>query len=519
MDDLKVLASSPFKLGPQTPTLLDLLGWHTIQTVRKKISDPTDLELTNYLRELMRFLYLAANSPSSIFFPGDQIMDNVWHELILETANYRTLCNKFKSGRFLDHNSITFDEYVSLQGNEAVHSEQCSWLASYLLNFGPIEPSAFKILNLAKTLANKMNANLDQLNAFGQFIVESQPKLVPHPFSFDRYVEEFVGANANQIDKDPGLLGQCIKEIILGLQQTEPNSLVLLTLEQLEKLFSKSTALAFTLWQHLGATEKLSEVEEWQQRNPDLWRKIASGETLCGLATTNLGKPGGAGIRGQESEDGFILNGVAPWVCGNGIFSHLVVGFETDDSVVFSVIDAPVGSTITAMKNTEAVLHSLSCLNGSATYQLKFANQQISKSTVVNRKFKSGSPQIRPSRYVIPELGIAMGVIEEIDRISNISNHPKQVFVKESLAKLVDRLIAIRKMRKSGESLDVLIPIRDELIRDSIRLLCLATGAGALTKDSLVSRLQLELILLDSVVQMPTVISKKIRSLAEERHV
>lgn len=328
-------------------------------------------------------------------------------------------------------------------------------------------------------------------------------------FDFEEYLNTEVGPNATAIDREPMVLAKYLREILSRLRSMEhPKTVVLLTPDQLEQLFSKSTALAFTLWQHLSAVERLLGIEEWQTRNPQLWEEISSGRTLCGLATTNLGRPGGAGVNGKETEAGFILNGSAPWVCGNGIFDLLLVGFETLDSVVFSIIEAP---EKTLSEQNQVSIHKMSCLNGTATYKLTFTERVVSHSATVSRKIKTGPPIPRPSRYVIPELGIALNAMSETNKIALSSSHPKQKFVNEALTELNHRVQQLKSKRDSNEDTEVLIPLRDELIRDAVRLFVLANGATALAADSLASRLQLEVLLLDCVVQQPKVIENKIR--------
>lgn len=335
-------------------------------------------------------------------------------------------------------------------------------------------------------------------------------------FDFDSFTTKNVLPNAHVLDSDPHEVKRHIRDLLTGLKSVKTDLLVLPTLEQLEKLFASSTALAFTLSQHISAVERLKESETWQDTNGELWQKIAQAEILCGLATTNLSKPGGAGIQAKETSDKFVLNGTAPWVCGYGLFEKLVVGFEAQDSVLFALIDSPYPDR--PSERMSAILHKLAALNGSATYQLKFSEKEIAQSAIISRRQKTGAKSMpRPSAFVIPELGMAMGAIEAIRKIAMNSDHPRQQFVKDALHALDKRLSDIRKKRNENTPPVELIPLRDELIRDANRLLVLATGAQALKAGSLASRLHLEFLLMDAVIQSPEVIARKAQLTGAEK--
>lgn len=329
-------------------------------------------------------------------------------------------------------------------------------------------------------------------------------------FDFESHINETILPNASQLDSDASLVGHQICEIMTGLALDSTDAIVSPNLPQLELLFSASTALAFTLSQHVSAVDRLALAEDWQNRNPNLWQDIKRGRYLCGLGTTNLGKPGGAGVQAIEADNGFVLNGIAPWVCGYGIFQGLVLGFETANSYVFALIDFPHPLRSGSLTNIEVRAHNLACLNGTATCAIHFQNALISLDRIVSSRDKNIAGRPRTARgYLIPELGMAVGAIREVKKTIETSSHPRLVPVEKSLGLLEDRLTKIRQLRDAGECAEKLIVLRDELIHDANRLLVLAQGARALEKGSLASRAQLEFMLMDTIIQAPEVFAEK----------
>lgn len=515
------LATLPFRMGPSDTSLTDFFGEATVARLRSKFAKASDLELHDTLRELARYFYLCAQGPESLFFSGNKLMDDLWHALIIETRSYRELCERLKPGCFIDHSGVTFEDYLVESSPEKIHEEQCSWLTSYVANFGEIDEAAFDCLLLPKALCDRMRIDRPQLNQLAMTLMKiaDVPQSDSEPFDFPKFVEKNVRPVAHQIDFDPNLLGSTLKMLIEGVRRRDRQQEVVLTNEELELLFGASTALSFTLWQHLAVVERLSGLSNWQADNADLWSAIASGRLLCGLATTHLAKPGGAGVGGIRTDQGYLVSGVAPWVCGHRIFDKLLIGFDNETEIVFAIIDYPNPSAPRAMECTEVTSLDLACLRGTATVSIQFNQFPVLPSGIVSKREKGTPPvAVRPPRYILPELGIAKATIKEIEETVTGSPHPRHQLVVTALADLRTRLGAIEAQRTGGLALDELIPLRDELNRDVIRVLALAGGADALKVGSTVTRLQLETLLLDVVVQSPRVLERKIKSTGRGVH-
>lgn len=507
MDGFLSHCKKPFRFGPHDLSLDDLLPASAITRMPKKFDAPP-AELAVALRELVRFLFLAAHSPRTVFFPGDQLVDDLWHALITETAEYRTFCDRIRPGCFIDHSGIPFDAYTKGLTLEQIHEEQCSWLASYIANFGPIDEEAYKFLLLAQSLAERLGGGLNEVNRLGLELVERVAAEADVGFDYQEYLQSEIAPRAYEIDSSPIHLSSALRKIANEIGRSH-SPIRPFTNSHLELLFGESTALAFTLWQHLAVVERLDGLPEWQQREPHLWEALSKADLLCGLATTHLANPNGPTIQASQLGAEYVLNGHAAWVCGKGIFDKLLIGFELGDSVAFAITDFPIGPNVTA------IYQQMSCLMGAATVKLELKNYHIPKSTLVSSRLTNSSPPIpRVTQYLIPEIGIAKSCLTRIKAIVDGSPHPKHRIISLNLNALESRITSLCKMREDGGAFDELVVLRDEINRDAVRLLALTLGGAAMAKESGIPRLQLELLLMDSVIQSPGSLELKITSVA-----
>ncbi len=66
--------------------------------------------------------------------------------------------------------------------------------------------------------------------------------------------------------------------------------------------------------------------------------KMASGDTLCGVAFSHLRRPGAPMMNANPSGDGYLFNGTAPWVTGWGIMTDVVLGGTLPDGRLVWVV-------------------------------------------------------------------------------------------------------------------------------------------------------------------------------------
>lgn len=114
------------------------------------------------------------------------------------------------------------------------------------------------------------------------------------------------------------------------------------------------------------------------------------------------------------------------------------------------------------------------------------------------------------SRYIIPEIGLGKRALSEVKNIINNSDSPKHKLIAESLPSLEPRLKKIEALRSMGTVTASLIFLKDEFLRDTVRLLGIAIGAKILLKDNIVMRMQNEVMLFENLIQPHSAIADRI---------
>lgn len=265
------LKDQSFKLGSRVVTVVDFFNSDFLEKLRKKYPSAGEAEFWIALRELIRYLHLTCYAPHGLFFPGTRLMDDLWHSLITETKEYQTFCHKLRPGSFIHHSGIKYDDYTTKIGSQQIHVEEASWLTSYINAFGKIDEHAFECLLMAKAIAKNINFSLAELNNYGQVLIQlSESELNNLPKNFDQYLKTEVITNAQFISEERGLTKLHLRHL-LHLCQGSSSLPIMLTPDELEKLYGASTALAFCTAQHLAAVERLSGLQDWQKSNPKLW--------------------------------------------------------------------------------------------------------------------------------------------------------------------------------------------------------------------------------------------------------
>lgn len=490
------------RLAVAEPAFRAFLDAALIKKLFSKFSNHPAERVACALEEVIRYLQLSAASPKTIFFPGDKLMDDLWHALIVETAEYRRLCDQIRPGCFIDHSGMIFDDYLRRKTTAEIHEEQLSWLASYVSVFGPISDAAFRHLVLAQSLCERMKIDRAKLNGLAISLgALSGEALKAEQTTVAGRVKALTAPEAALIARDP----RALREAFLGMMEAAPRMKGF----ELESIFSASTALGFTVWQHLAAMERLSAAGDWQARNPALWNSLRDGGDFVGLATTHLAKRENPSVRAKMDSKGRIaLTGILPWVTGKGIFSRLLVGFELGDELVFVLREFP-GIEDAPDVRIEPV--DLGALEGTATVRLHLKDWIVRERDVVNRRPASvPAPPFR-SAFIFPDLGIAVAALAECERLLD-GRRPDGG--RAALELLRGRVVELRAAAANGPIADETLFKKDECVRDSVRLLALASGGSALSRDSLALRLQKEVLLLDAVIQPPGVRKLKVEKAA-----
>ena len=145
------------------------------------------------LTELVKFLVLSHEFPGNILF-GEEL-DDLWHLWIMQTREYEKLCQCLPSGRFIHHDSrdqplhaLGWDEVETVAERMIAEKKAkgvaragadfsretlqqnaerlLSFFASYIANFGNIQPEVVNCWPPLQRLLRRMDWSVEDLNAF-----------------------------------------------------------------------------------------------------------------------------------------------------------------------------------------------------------------------------------------------------------------------------------------------------------------------------------------------------------------
>lgn len=119
--------------------------------------------------ECLRYLYLISAYPeelSGLFLPVEQEIDEFWHYLILQTREYRFLCEQRLPGRFfIEHRSVAYEDYQREPGREQAIEEALRWIPLYCREFGPFDEGVLPHWTIVRFLHEQLRMPLADISA------------------------------------------------------------------------------------------------------------------------------------------------------------------------------------------------------------------------------------------------------------------------------------------------------------------------------------------------------------------
>jgi len=177
-----------------------------------------------------------------------------------------------------------------------------------------------------------------------------------------------------------------------------------------EELAGGCLATTFVWLQHRGLTMTLA-AQSTPATLRDQWLAPACrGKVRGGIALTGL-IPGPPRLRARPAEDGWRVDGAAPWVTGWGLIDLLlVVARGPGDSVVSLILDAVAqpGLTVTRQR--------LAAVNASVTVQLDFDGVMVPRERLAGQEPFDPAADLRPDRLRING-SLALGVAGRCARL------------------------------------------------------------------------------------------------------
>ncbi|MFG2497365.1 hypothetical protein ACGFSB_03995 [Streptomyces sp. NPDC048441] len=165
------------------PTAEGLLGAvlhdEVVRYFAAKPDAPAVSVVTHQVRECLRYLYLVSRHPDrlgGLFLPVEQDIDEIWHYLILQTREYRELCEQRLPGsHFIHHRSISYDAYQADPGRETAAGEALRWIPLYTAAFGPFDADALPHWTVVRFLHDELGLSLAEIAALESGAEEPVP--------------------------------------------------------------------------------------------------------------------------------------------------------------------------------------------------------------------------------------------------------------------------------------------------------------------------------------------------------
>ncbi|VVE38942.1 hypothetical protein PHO31112_04042 [Pandoraea horticolens] len=119
----------------------DIAPASLLSHLHKKLSHLTRVEQDIRIDECLKFLFLASvrlKGGEGAYIAVNQDIDEVWHECILQTREYESLCMALPGKQFIHHSSSEegYRGYVRDTGASKAADEHVWWLENYYLHFG-----------------------------------------------------------------------------------------------------------------------------------------------------------------------------------------------------------------------------------------------------------------------------------------------------------------------------------------------------------------------------------------------
>jgi alkylation response protein AidB-like acyl-CoA dehydrogenase len=152
------------------------------------------------------------------------------------------------------------------------------------------------------------------------------------------FLQTVVRPRAQEIDRDPGVLGDVLNEMgsrgaFGGPELDEPS------FRQFQEESARASgAFAFCQTQHQSAVSMLARSEN-EELKAEYLPQMASGAKRVGIGFSQLRRPGPPIMRAEPQGDGFVLSGSVPWVTGWSFYPEFLVGATLPDGrALFAVV-------------------------------------------------------------------------------------------------------------------------------------------------------------------------------------
>lgn len=138
-----------------------------VELVRARVADRNIPCTDQHILECLKYLAILSLTQGRRIAVTPEV-DEVWHELIVQTKGYKQLCDDLPGRRFIHHESIMPKEYAVKVGNDEFVEEFMRWIPDYIHNFGPFTPQSAQHWTIANFLQDVVGLSLDEINEAGR---------------------------------------------------------------------------------------------------------------------------------------------------------------------------------------------------------------------------------------------------------------------------------------------------------------------------------------------------------------
>ena len=135
-----------------------------VETVRSRVMEKGFDCTDRHIIECLKYLAIMSGTPGRRIVVTPDV-DEVWHELIVQTSFYFALCRSLPGGRYIHHASITPDAYAARTGEREFIDEFLRWIPDYVHSFGAFDPERAEHWTVVGFLRSKLGMTLAEINA------------------------------------------------------------------------------------------------------------------------------------------------------------------------------------------------------------------------------------------------------------------------------------------------------------------------------------------------------------------
>ena len=132
--------------------------------LRRKFPRVAPPVLRRRITEFLKFILIAGAVAPAGELPVSIEIDKIWHEWILETREYESLCMN-TAGRFIHHSAVGTGQPTAEQATpDSALERRMFFAAAYVLNFGSFNEERLGYWPAAEHVLRRYGLTLEQLN-------------------------------------------------------------------------------------------------------------------------------------------------------------------------------------------------------------------------------------------------------------------------------------------------------------------------------------------------------------------